>query len=95
MRRATGKRDQAIILTLLDTGLRASELSALKIGDVDLKTGKVLVKHGRAGRRQRRQGSHRVSGQSGATRRVAVSGRTRKMVKMPTRRCFWSSMIVR
>ena len=31
------------------TGLRASELSALKIGDVDLKTGKALVKHGRVG----------------------------------------------
>jgi integrase/recombinase XerD len=49
MRRSTGRRDQAIILTLLDTGLRASELSALKVGDVDLKTGKVLVKHGRLG----------------------------------------------
>jgi integrase/recombinase XerD len=49
MRRATGRRDQALILTLLDTGLRASELSALKVGDVDLKTGKVLVKHGRLG----------------------------------------------
>jgi integrase/recombinase XerD len=49
MRRATAKRDQAIILTLLDTGLRASELSALKVGDVDLKSGKVQVKHGRAG----------------------------------------------
>jgi integrase/recombinase XerD len=49
MRRATGRRDQAIIMTLLDTGLRASELSALKVGDVDLKTGKVLVKHGRLG----------------------------------------------
>lgn len=49
MRRATGKRDQALILTLLDTGLRASEISALKVGDVDLKTGKVQVKHGRLG----------------------------------------------
>ena len=49
MRRATARRDQAIILTLLDTGLRASELSALKVGDVDLKSGKVLVKHGRLG----------------------------------------------
>lgn len=49
MRRATARRDQAIILTLLNTGLRASELSALKVGDVDLKTGKVLVKHGRLG----------------------------------------------
>ncbi len=50
MRRTTARRDQAIILTLLDTGLRASELCALKVGDVDLKTGKVQIKHGRAGR---------------------------------------------
>ncbi len=35
MRRSTGHRDQAIILTLLDTGLRASELSALKVGNMD------------------------------------------------------------
>lgn len=49
MRRPADKRDQAIILTLLDTGLRASELSALKVGDIDLKSGKVNVKHGRLG----------------------------------------------
>jgi len=49
MRRWTAKRDQALIMTLLDTGLRASELSSVKIGDVDWKSGKVLVKHGRAG----------------------------------------------
>jgi len=46
MRRATGKRDRALILTLLDTGLRASELCALTIEDVDQKTGHVEVKHG-------------------------------------------------
>jgi integrase/recombinase XerD len=49
MRRSTTKRDQVLIMALLDTGLRASELCALKIGDVDLKTGKVQVKHGRLG----------------------------------------------
>ena len=49
MRRSTAKRDQALIMVLLDTGLRAFELCALKIGDVDLKTGKVQVKHGRLG----------------------------------------------
>ena len=37
---ATGKRDRALILTLLDTGLRASELCALKIGDVDARPGR-------------------------------------------------------
>jgi integrase/recombinase XerD len=34
---------------LLDTGLRASELCSLKVGDVDIKTGRVEVRHGRAG----------------------------------------------
>lgn len=48
-RRATAKRDRAIILFLLDTGLRASELCALTIGDVAQKLGRVEVKHGRAG----------------------------------------------
>ena len=46
MRRPTAKRDRAIILTLLDTGLRASELCSLTVEDVDLKSGKVIVKHG-------------------------------------------------
>ena len=49
MRRVTGKRDRALILTLLDTGLRASELCALKMGDLEQKTGRLQVKHGRAG----------------------------------------------
>ena len=45
MRRPTGRRDKAIILTLLDTGLRASRSRALRIDDIDLKTGKVIVRH--------------------------------------------------
>ncbi len=49
MRRATRKRDRAIILFLLDTGLRASELCSLTIGDVDQKMGRVQVRHGVAG----------------------------------------------
>lgn len=49
MRRATALRDRAIILLLLDTGLRSSELCALVLGDVDLKTGKILIRGGQAG----------------------------------------------
>ncbi|MBN1316343.1 MAG: site-specific integrase [Anaerolineales bacterium] len=49
MRRTTYRRDEAIILTLLDTGLRASEICSLKIGCVDQKTGRIDVKHGVAG----------------------------------------------
>jgi integrase/recombinase XerD len=45
MRRATHHRDRAIILILLDTGLRASELCALRVEDADLKTGKITVRH--------------------------------------------------
>ena len=44
MRRPSANRDQAIILTLLDTGLRATELYSLTIEDLDLKTGKVNVR---------------------------------------------------
>ena len=44
--RPTAKRDRAIILILLDIGLRARELCSLKIGDVNLKTGRVTVEHG-------------------------------------------------
>jgi integrase/recombinase XerD len=46
MHRPTARRDRAIILTLLDTGLRATELCSLLIKDVDLKTGPVEVRHG-------------------------------------------------
>lgn len=42
-RRPTGVRDQAIILLLLDTGLRASELCSLTIRQVDLKRRRVIV----------------------------------------------------
>jgi len=49
MRRATGYRDRAIVMMLLDTGRRAGELCALRSGDLDEKTGKVLVRHGYGG----------------------------------------------
>jgi len=49
MRRPTARRDRAIILTLLDTGLRASELCSLRIGDIDHKSGKVVIRHGVGG----------------------------------------------
>jgi len=41
------ERDSAILLTLLDSGLRAAEILALDIGDVDIATGRVVVKHGK------------------------------------------------
>lgn len=37
------RRARALLLFLLDTGCRASELCGVEMGDVDLRTGKVLV----------------------------------------------------
>lgn len=50
MERPTRFRDEALILTLLDSGLRASELCSLNIGDVDQKTGEVTVRNGKGGK---------------------------------------------
>lgn len=49
MRLPNGHRDQAIILILLDAGLRAMELCSLRVKNVDLKTGKVEIQHGYEG----------------------------------------------
>jgi integrase/recombinase XerD len=46
----TARRDKALILTLLDTGCRASELLSLTIGDVDLPAGTILVRQGKGGK---------------------------------------------
>jgi integrase/recombinase XerD len=45
--RPTGNRDRAILITLLDTGLRASELCKLTVKDYDPKTGRIGVKQGK------------------------------------------------
>lgn len=45
-------RDRAIVLFLLDTGLRASEFVALNLGDVDMASGAVMVRLGK-GRKDR------------------------------------------
>ena len=45
-----GARDKAILLALLDTGCRASEFLALDIGDVDIASGQVRVRHGKGGK---------------------------------------------
>jgi integrase/recombinase XerD len=46
-RRATALRDRAMMLVLLDTGMRASEICALRIGNYDRKTGKCIILHGK------------------------------------------------
>ena len=49
MRRVTGYRDKAIILVLVDSGLRAFEWCALRIGDYESQTGKIQIRHGIGG----------------------------------------------
>ena len=46
LRRSTCKRDIAMLMTLLDAGLRANELCSLNVKDLDIKTGRIEVKHG-------------------------------------------------
>lgn len=45
--RSTAHRDRAILLTLVDTGIRASELCDLLIGDYESKTGRLHIRHGK------------------------------------------------
>lgn len=59
------ERDKAIFLTLLDSGVRASELCALRVGDLDMDTGAMIVQLGK--------------GQKGRT--VYVGPKTRKQIK--------------
>jgi site-specific recombinase XerD len=48
--KANPKRDHAILLLLLDTGVRASELCALDVRDVDWQAGQLLVREGKGGK---------------------------------------------
>jgi site-specific recombinase XerD len=47
-----GVRTRAMILLLLDTGVRRDELERLDIDDVDLELGRAMIRHGK-GRKQR------------------------------------------
>jgi len=44
-----GERDKAIMLTLLDTGVRASELLSMNLDDMDV-TGAILIRKGKGGK---------------------------------------------
>jgi integrase/recombinase XerD len=45
--RPTGKRDRAIVVTMVDTGIRLSEMCRLKVGDLNLETGALRIEpHG-------------------------------------------------
>lgn len=47
---STSSRDRAIVLCLLDSGLRAREFCVLRIADVDLRAGTVRVVKGKGGK---------------------------------------------
>jgi integrase/recombinase XerD len=67
MRRSTADRDTAIILCLLDTGLRVSELSRLKVQDINIDSGEIVVMpHG--------------TGAKTKSRTVFVGRKTRKLI---------------
>lgn len=48
-RRAVGRRDYAVIMLILRLGLRASEVAALRLDDLDWRAGQLTV-HGKGGR---------------------------------------------
>ena len=49
---AVGRRDAAVVLLFLDTGIRCAELSALDLADCDLPRRRLLIRHGK-GNKQR------------------------------------------
>jgi integrase/recombinase XerD len=51
-RRTVGRRDYAILLLLVRLGLRAAEVAAIELGDVDWRRGEILI-HGKRNRHDR------------------------------------------
>ena len=47
LRTFTGYRDYAIMLVLLDTGVRVSELSGLKVSDIDMQDQTIRISLGK------------------------------------------------
>ncbi len=45
-------RNRAILMMFLDTGLRVSELANLRLDDVDMKTGSILIRKGKGGKQR-------------------------------------------
>lgn len=50
--RPTALRDRAMLLVMLDCGLRVSELCALNLADYDRKTGQVTIRHGKGDKKR-------------------------------------------
>lgn len=45
-------RDKAIFICLLDTGCRANEFVSIDLADLDMRTGKVTIQHGKGGKQR-------------------------------------------
>jgi integrase/recombinase XerD len=52
-RRTVGRRDYAILLLLIRLGLRAGEVAAITLDDIDWRAGEVAVRNGKGARRER------------------------------------------
>ena len=52
VKRPSALRDRALMLVLLDTGIRASELTALKIRDYEPKRGQLIIHHGKGDKKR-------------------------------------------
>ena len=52
-RRTVGRRDHAILLLLFRLGLRAGEVAAITLDDIDWRAGEFLVRNGKGGRQER------------------------------------------
>jgi site-specific recombinase XerD len=80
------KRDKAMLLVLVETGLRAGELLALDIGDINLDECWLLVRRGKGGK------SRRVRFSSGTAAAVDRYCRARRLaVRRPAEGPLWVS----
>jgi integrase/recombinase XerD len=52
VKRPSALRDRALMLVLLDTGIRASELTALKMRDYEPKRGQLIIHHGKGDKKR-------------------------------------------
>ena len=52
VKRPSSLRDRALMLVLLDTGIRASELTALKMRDYEPKRGQLIIHHGKGDKKR-------------------------------------------
>ncbi len=50
MSRPTAKRDRALVMLLVDTGMRSGEVARLLVEDIDFSTGRIVIRMGKGGK---------------------------------------------